>query len=177
MYRILLLLFALYAPCALAQPWLLIDTERLTLSVMEGNKVKKVYRNIAIGRGGVTEERKRGDGKTPKGVFHVVRIEKKTPFRLFFGLDYPNRAHAERAFRRGIIDRFTLRAIERALRMGRMPPADTPLGGNIGIHGLGNADPRIHQALNWTQGCIALTNAQIEDLSAWVRLGTRVVIR
>ncbi len=171
-----LALAACLAPARAAEVWLLIDTHRLTLSVMEGDRVREVFRDIAIGRGGVGKAR-RGDGKTPLGTFRVVRIERDSPFRLFFGLDYPNLDHARRAFRRGIIDRLTLRAIERALRAGRMPPADTPLGGNIGIHGLGRADPHIHRAFNWTQGCIALTNAQIEALRPWVKLGTRVVIR
>ena len=58
-----------------------------------------------------------------------------------------------------------------------MPPQQTALGGHIGIHGIGAGDPRIHEDFNWTSGCIALTNAQIDDLAGWVRLGMRVVVR
>jgi lipoprotein-anchoring transpeptidase ErfK/SrfK len=51
------------------------------------------------------------------------------------------------------------------------------LGGHIGIHGVGRGDLRIHQQFDWTQGCIALTNEQIEQLQNLVRVGDRVVIQ
>ena len=54
------------------------------------------------------------------------------------------------------------------------PP--TTLGGLIGIHGIGKGDPRVHRDFNWTFGCVALTNEQIDQLRPWVRLGTRVVL-
>ncbi len=68
-------------------------------------------------------------------------------------------------------------AILRAFQEQAIPPQETPLGGYIGIHGIGRGDPAIHQKFNWTQGCIALTNRQIDDLSKWVHVGMRVVIR
>ena len=58
------------------------------------------------------------------------------------------------------------------------PPQDTPLGGQIGIHGLGHGNPGIHNAgINWTSGCVALDNRQIEALRPWVKVGMRVEIR
>ena len=59
---------------------------------------------------------------------------------------------------------------------GQTPPQNTALGGYIGIHGLGNRDPAIHKKMNWTDGCIALTDEQIEQLAQWIDVGTRVVI-
>ena len=56
---------------------------------------------------------------------------------------------------------------------------DTPLGGAIGIHGIGEEnDDRLHvqRWQNWTQGCIALTNREIRELRRFVDVGTRVVI-
>jgi hypothetical protein len=60
---------------------------------------------------------------------------------------------------------------------GRLPPQNTALGGRIGLHGLGRGDPKVHQQFNWTNGCIALTNEQIDQLLTWVGKGTRVSIR
>jgi lipoprotein-anchoring transpeptidase ErfK/SrfK len=57
------------------------------------------------------------------------------------------------------------------------PPQHTPLGGYIGIHGIGNGDTQIHETVNWTNGCVALTNQQIDDLETWVYIGMRVAIR
>ena len=60
---------------------------------------------------------------------------------------------------------------------GDIPPQVTPLGGYLGIHGVGEGDPGIHADFNWTHGCIALTNQQIDDLAGWIRIGMRVVVR
>jgi hypothetical protein len=51
------------------------------------------------------------------------------------------------------------------------------LGGQIGIHGLGRADPRLHEMADWTRGCVAVTNEQIDILRRHVYIGMAVVIR
>lgn len=157
-------------------PWLMVDTASQTLSVLEGNQVKHVFRNISVGRNGPANHRLAGDGRTPLGVFHVAWINPNSRFHLFFGLDYPNHDQAEVAFRQKLIDFDTYYAIRRALFQGDLPPQNTPLGGYIGIHGIGNGDRRVHNVANWTEGCIALTNEEIDELARWVRLGTKVVI-
>lgn len=50
------------------------------------------------------------------------------------------------------------------------------IGGQIGIHGLGAGDKEIHKVFNWTHGCIALTNEQIDQLTRWVGKGTVVKV-
>lgn len=157
--------------------WILVDTQKMVLSVLEGNKVRRTYKEIAIGRAGTTIDKKLGDHKTPLGNFRLMRIAAKTSFHRFFGIDYPTVAHAERALRAGTIGHQHYTAILSAFQEQAIPPQETPLGGYIGIHGIGIGDPVIHQKFNWTQGCIALTNRQIDDLSKWVHVGMRVVIR
>ena len=157
--------------------WILIDTGKVSLSVLQGNIVKQTYKNISIGRGGTSSERERHDGKTPLGEFHIVRITSDTPFHRFFALDYPNLERAERARQAGTISQTQYAAIRQAIQTKQVPPQETSLGGYIGIHGIGEGNVAIHEDFNWTNGCIALTNAQIDDLSNWVRIGTKVVIR
>ena len=60
---------------------------------------------------------------------------------------------------------------------GRPPPHDTPLGGMIGIHGIGRGSLKVHRDFNWTEGCVALDNQQIHALARYVRVGMRVIIR
>jgi Uncharacterized protein conserved in bacteria len=159
------------------RPWILVDTETEILLVIQGGKMLQTFKNIAIGRNGASRERYSGDGHTPLGVFHVLWINRNSPFYLFFGLNYPNLEYAASAYLRGVIDFNTLLKIRYAEYHHLRPPQDTPLGGFIGIHGLGNANPYIHRRTNWTRGCIALTNVQIRTLARWVKIGTRVVIR
>ncbi|MCP5245074.1 MAG: L,D-transpeptidase, partial [Burkholderiales bacterium] len=47
----------------------------------------------------------------------------------------------------------------------------------IGIHGIGRGDPEIHDQFHWTNGCIALTNEQIDQLGKWLKPGVMVKIR
>jgi hypothetical protein len=157
--------------------WILVDTKAHTLSVFGGDRLLARFDNIAIGRGGFSLDRMRDDGATPLGTFHIDRINAKSRFRLFFGIDYPRPEHARRAFEEGRIDAEDYRRIVDAFQRREPPPQDTPLGGQLGIHGLGTGDPRIHQVVNWTQGCIALTNEQISRLSRWIRVGMRVEVR
>jgi hypothetical protein len=84
---------------------------------------------------------------------------------------------AKRARGEGRIDESEFERIRHALQRGKMPPQNTSLGGNLGFHGIGNGDPDIHARFNWTNGCIALTNEQIEILAGLVRVGTLVRIR
>jgi murein L,D-transpeptidase YafK len=164
-------------PVVPAEPWLLVDTKAETLTVMTGTRPVEVFYNLAFGSHGVGFKSRRGDEVTPVGNFRVGWVNPNSRFKLFFGLDYPNREYADRAYQQGRIDASTYRRIVNALAMGKTPPQNTPLGGQIGIHGLGAGDPDIHKHFNWTSGCIALDNAQIERLSKWVQIGTRVEIR
>jgi hypothetical protein len=157
--------------------WILINTANRTLSVFKGTALDHVYPRVALGRGGAANERVSGGGSTPTGEFRVAWINYSSTFDIFFGLNFPNEEHVERAFYRRLIDIKTYYALRTALAAGQIPPQNTLLGGSIGIHGLGSADPNIHRDFDWTKGCVALTNEEIEELSQWVELGTRVVIR
>jgi murein L,D-transpeptidase YafK len=176
---LLVLLAALWAGAPLrAEPaWLEVDSRARTLSVMQGDAAIETYYGVAFGRGGVAPFRLEGDGKTPTGVFYVSWINPDSDYHLFFGLDYPGVAHAAEGYMRQAIDLRTYRTILDARDRGQLPPQNTALGGHIGIHGVGRYDPDDHRLFNWTQGCIALTDAQIDDLAQWVALGTKVVIR
>ncbi|HHM05511.1 MAG TPA: hypothetical protein ENJ19_07185 [Gammaproteobacteria bacterium] len=160
-----------------ARPWIEIDTHKLTLAVVQNGKIKRLFHNISLGRGGFAPERRKGDGRTPLGQFRIAWVNKDSRYHLFFGLDYPNHEHAEYAFRHKLIDFDTYYAIRQALFRGAIPPQNTVLGGYIGIHGLGSGNRKVHQLANWTQGCIALTNEQVDELAHWVSVGTRVYIR
>jgi murein L,D-transpeptidase YafK len=157
--------------------WVRVDTQTSTLSVMKGNRPQEVFKNIAIGRYGKTYFKKRGDHKTPLGRFTIAWIPRKSQYHRFLGLSYPDLERADRALADGEITDAQWLAIRRAERSKTRPPQDTPLGGFIGIHGTGAGDPGIHGKYNWTSGCIALTNDQIDRLASLVRVGTPVEIR
>ena len=165
-------------PADVEAPSVLIDTKTFTLTVLSAsNQPLALFRNIALGRGGVSDVHQAGDKTTPLGTFHVAWINRHSRFRIFFGLDYPTPSDGARALELGIIDHAAYEAILSAHRDGRLPPQNTALGGLIGIHGIGAGSPEIQRHVNWTKGCIALTNADAVALSKWVHVGTKVTIR
>lgn len=157
--------------------WINVDTQKRTLYVMEDQLSVRVFENISIGRNGVTREKRADDEKTPLGRYRVRWVNGDSRFHLFFGLDYPNEKQAAEASRAGRISGTDHAAIVRAHRLGEIPPPDTPLGGSIGIHGIGEGDLRVHKYINWTEGCVAMTDEQVDELSRWIHLDTVVVIQ
>lgn len=153
-----------------------VDSARRELRVLQGDKVLAVFNPISVGRWGVSDEKLLGDGKTPLGEFRVAWVQSSGEFGPFLGIDYPSLARAEKGLAANVIRQDEFDSIKRAHARGRIPPQRTRLGGYIGIHGLGRADPEIHRDLNWTKGCIAVTNNEMARLLKWVKVGTTVNI-
>lgn len=163
--------------CAEEGVWLLIDTKKLTLEVKKRNKTITVIKNIAIGRNGSGNKQSQGDDVTPLGTYKVGWVNNKSPFYRFYGFDYPSVENANDALLGGLLSKKAHTAIVTAHKKHRLPPQNTSIGGSIGIHGLGNADETIHKIMNWTHGCIAITNEQVDQLGRWIRKGTRVKVK
>lgn len=156
--------------------WILVDTKAQTLDVFHGDKHILGFKRVAIGSKGAAVNRRRGDNKTPIGRYRVTRLDSASKFRFFIGLDYPSRVQIEQAFRNKVISAAEYRRITNMRRDLGITPQDTILGGHIGIHGLGSGNLAIHEAYNWTQGCVALTNTQIDQLRKYVEIDMLVVI-
>ena len=172
-----LVLMSAVAPVLADNIRVVIDTGNETLKVMKGKLVIKSYDDIAIGRYGATYYKARGDHKTPLGKFRIGWKNGGTRYHRFLGLTYPDLPAADRALVDGRIDESQWQAIRRASEAGKVPSQKTPLGGMIGIHGIGAGDRGVHRDFNWTNGCVALTNEEIEELLQWVKIGTAVEIR
>lgn len=178
MTRLITLLFCMLtaASASASAPWILVDTQRQEIRVFEDGYEKLHLPRIAIGRGGVSELRQRGDRTTPLGEFRVAWINEDSDFHLFFGLDFPHFSHAQLAYSQGLMEQDEFFSVIDAVRARRLPPQRTSLGGHIGIHGIGNGDRNLHSRANWTQGCVAVTNEEMDKLADYVEVGTRVVI-
>ena len=180
MLRIYLLLFCSsfsFTVIAENDVWLLVDTKALTIEVKKGQHTLETLNDIAIGQGGAGFKNHRGDNVTPFGSYKIGWVGEQSAFRKFFGLTYPSVEDAQKALEQGVINEAAYNSIIIAHRYHQVPPQNTALGGRIGIHGLGRADEKIHKSMNWTHGCIALTNGQIDRLSQWLDKGTVVKIK
>lgn len=134
-----------------------------------------LLRRFAVRLGGDPYRPKRsmGDERTPVGRYYVREKKTRTNYRRFLSINYPNIADADRGLEAGLIDEHDWADIFFANVRGAMPPANTRLGGMIGIHGYGGR-PEI--PIDWTKGCIAVTDAEIDYLFAQIDIGTPVLI-
>ena len=106
----------------------------------------------------------------PEGEFYIFTKNPRSAFHLSLGVSYPNVEDAERGLRDGLITRAQRDRIVRAIRNKSTPPQNTPLGGDIYIHGNGARS-------DWTWGCVALENEDIEELYRVIDTGTLVTIK
>jgi murein L,D-transpeptidase YafK len=152
----------------LTAPRLVIRKKARALDVYDGERLVKTY-TIALGFAPEGDKEREGDGKTPEGEFYVFTKNPKSQFYLSLGLSYPSKDDARRGLDSGLISIVEHDAIVKAINSRRMPPQKTKLGGEIYIHGGGTET-------DWTWGCTALTNEDIEELFRAVEVGTRVDI-
>ena len=157
--------------------WVLVDTQKLELLVKSADSTLEKFSNISIGRNGSGFKKKRGDDITPLGTYKISWINRKSRYHLFYGFDYPSRENAETALSKGLINNKTYQKVIHAHNNQQTPPQNTPLGGMLGIHGLGVGDKKIHETMNWTHGCIALNNKQIIKLDKLIKKNTIVVVK
>jgi len=134
---------------------------------------------VAFGSGGKKAKLREGDHTTPKGQYRINKMRDSNRFHMFLQLNYPNMKDAKRALKNHSISRQQYRDILDAHSTGRLPPQNTALGGAIGLHGIGYETKdklEIHQIADWTQGCIAMRNHEIEELSRYIDVGTQISI-
>jgi murein L,D-transpeptidase YafK len=157
------------------------DNDELTLRVWkgrhemwleEGNRVLRKF-EVALGKDPTTGKLSQGDGRTPQGDYYICEKRPRSRFHRFLGISYPNVDDAERAFAERLISADEWADIFFANLHETTPPWSTAMGGRVGIHGYGGRSPI---PADWTQGCIAVSDADIDYLYDRVRLGTRVTI-
>lgn len=138
------------------------------LELYEAGKLMRTFR-IGLGLNPVDDKTREGDRCSPEGSFYVTTKNDRSQFHRSLGISYPHLAAAERGKRSGLISQQQYDEITRALRGHSNPPQRTPLGGLILIHGGGSQR-------DWTWGCVALDNADIDLLFPLVSVGTPVTI-
>lgn len=116
---------------------------------------------VALGWGGLEQKLYEGDGTTPIGAYAITG-EYPSRWHTYLAIDYPRPVDDDR--------------YAQAVKDGAAPPKRTA-GSAIAIHGH-RADQRDgdHKRSDWTLGCIALDNGEIDEVARMTEKGTRVVI-
>ncbi len=133
-----------------------IEKGKHTLTVYSGGQIVASYR-IALGREPVGAKNCEGDYKTPEGRYKIVAQNPNSRFYRSLLINYPNANDIAVAKQRNC----------------------SP-GGNVAIHGLENGFEwvgRTHSSVDWTNGCVAVTNQEMDRLWKLMPVGTSVEIR
>ncbi|RYF17797.1 MAG: hypothetical protein EOO42_15600 [Flavobacteriales bacterium] len=137
--------------------YLLVEKSKHTMKAYNGNKLVKTYK-ISIGKNSIGHKVFEGDQKTPEGIYTINDRNPNSDYHKNLGVSYPNN-----------LDR------EKAKALGKSP------GGDIKIHGLRNGGfgivNKLHRLTDWTNGCIAVTDSEVDELFSAVIVNAKIEIR
>ena len=155
-------------PKPLKDPHIVINKRRRLLYLFSGDVLMRIY-PVNLGPNPLKDKIMQGDGRTPEGDFFICNKNPKSKYYKSLGISYPSKEDAIRGLKSGLITKKQYDAIIKAIEKGRRPPWFTKLGGAVCIHGGGIG-------WDWTKGCIALRNADMQELFEVTTLGTPVTI-
>jgi len=133
---------------------LVVSKKHHTMQAFSNGRVVKVY-SIAIGKGH-GDKQQEGDRCTPEGIYQIINKNPNSGYHKNLGISYPNKKDREQAKKRGV-----------------------PPGGDVKIHALKNGRGYIgkfHRWRDWTNGCIAVTNEEMDELYEHVQIGSPIII-
>ncbi|HBB15442.1 MAG TPA: peptidase [Syntrophus sp. (in: bacteria)] len=135
---------------------ILIEKSTRRLMLISQGEVLKSYK-IALGGNPIGPKERQGDNKTPEGTYVIDARNRDSRFHLSLHISYPNERDKKRAKELGVSS-----------------------GGDIMIHGIKNGFSWVgdaHTGVDWTKGCIAVTDQEIEEIDKLAPNGTIVEIR
>lgn len=154
-----LLIYNLYPeeefPIGIQVDKLVVFKSKRQMTAYSDGEVVKTYK-ISLGRNPIGAKEVEGDKKTPEGIYFINDKNPNSGYYKNLGVSFPNTEDIKQAIKHG-----------------------KPTGGDIKIHGLRNKFGFIgkcHRFFDWTMGCIAITNQEIDELYPAVKIGTRIEI-
>jgi len=135
---------------------IVVTKHKHTLDLISNSQIVKSYK-ISIGRGSKGRKEFEGDNKTPEGLYYINDKNANSGYHKNLGISYPNEMD-----------------IKHSKSIGKNP------GGMIKIHGIKNGlgwIGRFHSIFDWTLGCVAMTDKEIDELYENVKIGTPIEIK
>ncbi len=136
--------------------YMMVQKRDKVISLWKKGHIIKTYPILAFGADPVGPKVREGDEKTPEGTYIINEKHPSQNFQKFLQISYPNEHDIENAKHLGV-----------------------RVGGNVGIHGDRGGMAGFFQRFDkkWTDGCIAIRNADIEEIYEMVDVGTPIMIR
>ena len=135
---------------------ILVEKQSRQLTLLQGDKAIKTYR-VSLGGDPIGHKQREGDSRTPEGDYTIDSKNRRSRFHLALHISFPDAKDRTRAAQNGV-----------------------PPGSDIMVHGLPNGLGwlgGLHLFRDWTNGCIAVTNTEMEEIWALVDSGTPIQIK
>ncbi|MGC9194880.1 MAG: L,D-transpeptidase family protein [Syntrophobacteraceae bacterium] len=152
----------------ISNPTIYVFKAKRRVFLLQGKTLVREY-PCALGPHPKGDKYFQGDGRTPEGKFQICYKNPCSRYYKSMAISYPTKKDAKNALAHRIISFNQYCSIKQADDADRLPPSNTALGGQVFIHG-GGCHP------DWTLGCIAVDNADIDELFKVARVGTPVYI-
>lgn len=149
---------------------LVVRKKTYTLDLYSGNIHLRRYSAAFSGKP-KGDKVKEGDKKTPVGKFYICE---KYPMRAWMEISYPTKEHASAALKKGGINKNTYEAIIGAQKAGNIPPHNTGMGHDVGLHAAGYPYGKMKKTV--TAGCVAVEDPEAYELYYCIPLGAVVEI-
>jgi len=163
----------------ITNPKIIVDRHNYTLGIYEDSVLIKNYR-VSFGKSVLTPKTRAGDKATPVGTYRICKIYIDHKYYKFFQINYPNLEDGASALRKGMISQKEFNDIKFQYYYEGCTKFHNILGGDIGIHGIGELNyifKNLPFIFNWTNGSIAMSNENIDEIYSVIREGTEVVIK
>ncbi len=160
-------------------PVLIISRSSYTINLYQDTIFIKSYR-ASFGKNISMPKTKANDFATPVGEYKICSIDTSHIYYKFLRLNYPNLIDAAEGLRKGLINQKEYDELRFEYYYAECPTLKTALGGDLGIHGIGRMNyifKNLPFVFNWTDGSIAVSNEDIDEIYSIVKKGTKIVIK
>ncbi|MBN1639430.1 MAG: L,D-transpeptidase [Ignavibacteriales bacterium] len=157
---------------------IVIERNKYELKLYNNSTLLKTYKAI-FGKNSSMTKTSAKDYVTPIGRYKICDINVNHKYHKFFRLDYPNKNDAVESFKRKYISEQEYKSIIENFDSSSCSFPNTRLGANVGIQGIGDYNfffKNLPFTYNWTNGSIAVSNEDIDELQKVIKIGTNVII-
>lgn len=157
----------------------IVDRRNYRLELYCDSVLIKSYKAV-FGRNSSSVKKSKYDFVTPTGKYKICAVSDDSRYYRVFRLNFPSKKDAAEAFKNNYINRQEFEKILSTSEQGNCPTKETSLGADISIHGIGEYDfifRNLPFTFNWTNGSIALSNKNIDELNSVLKIGTVVEIK
>jgi len=162
-----------------SKPNIIVNKKSYRLELYDDTVMVKVYK-VSIGKGNRALKESFNDNTTPSGEYFICAVDTLSKYRKFLLINYPNQWDIVEAYKKQWLTKDEYLGIVENMKHGKYSLENYDKFARVGIHGIGTYDfifRNLPFTFNWTNGSIAVSNNDIDELYSVVKIGTPVRIR